>query len=84
LPAGWGYLIARARPFLKVLLPAENGPIFLCPQGVRVVARVELPPALVVAPTYLLEGYSVDHRIVCSADGVVPAAGLRTCAGAIL
>jgi hypothetical protein len=86
VPAGRRFLILAHRPFPEAQPYAETGPIFLCadacaaPTG----ATGVVPEILRSSPTFLMRGYSVDHRIVYGTGAVVPSPELEDRARALL
>ena len=71
VPAGAAYLVLAHRPFPAPQPYAETGPVFLCADLCDAASPVAALPAILESPTYILRGYSADHRIVYGTGRVV-------------
>lgn len=72
VPDGAEYLILAHRPFPELQPYAECGPVFLCASNCRRWKGSGLPPVLTTSESYLLKGYSADHRIRYGTGKIVP------------
>lgn len=76
IPQGAPMLILAHRPFPAPQPYAEIGPIFLCADACQAGGGTALP-AILQSPTYILRGYSADHRIVYGTGAVIATAALK-------
>ncbi|KPA20034.1 hypothetical protein shim_39930 [Shimia sp. SK013] len=85
IPKGAGMLVLAHCPFPKKQPYAETGPIFLCADECAAHDDFShLPDVLGTSPTYLIKGYSEDHRIVYGTGAIVEKSGVVTAAQDIL
>lgn len=76
VPAGKPYLIVAHRPFDGLNPYTETGPIFLADgQGAGAAPSYAIPATL-VAPSYIVRGYSNEERIVYGTGLVVDTGAL--------
>ncbi|MGR3714153.1 MAG: DUF1203 domain-containing protein [Shimia sp.] len=73
IPKGAEMLVLAHCPFPEKQPYAETGPIFLCADACAAHADTDQSPAVLgTSPTYLIKGYSDDHRIVYGTGEIVP------------
>ncbi|MGR3636578.1 MAG: DUF1203 domain-containing protein [Shimia sp.] len=85
IPKGAGMLVLAHCPFPEKQPYAETGPIFLCEDECAAHAdSATSPDVLSTSPTYLIKGYSEDHRIVYGTGAIVEKSSVASAAQGIL
>ncbi|WP_270725002.1 DUF1203 domain-containing protein [Shimia sp. Alg240-R146] len=85
IPKGAGMLVLAHCPFPEKQPYAETGPIFLCADECKAHADpATSPDVLSTSPTYLIKGYSEDHRIVYGTGAIVEKSSVASEAQSIL
>ena len=84
VPEGRAFLILAHRPFPALQPYAECGPIFLCADDCARWDGAAPPPVLKSSASYLLKGYSADHRIRYGTGRIVPQANVIAYAETLL
>ncbi|MEM6933911.1 MAG: DUF1203 domain-containing protein [Pseudomonadota bacterium] len=71
IPEGAGMLILAHRPFPEAQPYAETGPIFLCDRPCPAWDAEGAPPILSESPSFLIKGYTGEHRIRYGTGAIV-------------
>jgi len=85
VPKGAEMLVLAHCPFPEKQPYAETGPIFLCADECDHPDNEQVPPkVLSYSSTYLIKGYSADHRIVYGTGAIVGKAEIEEASKSIL